>query len=89
MVFYWYSGLISHTDTSIQRHRTHLEVNRVTHPYKYVLTPPVMCSQQIFVLHCIIHWYQKFAFFHNIFSFQKLLVEVMYLLIEVFPVKHK
>ena len=31
--------------------KTHSWTNRLTHPYKYILTPPVMCSQQLFVLH--------------------------------------
>ena len=49
-----------------------LRVNRLTHPYKYTLIPPVMCTQQLSILHRIMHWYQKFAF-HNFFTFQKLL----------------
>ena len=32
---------------------THTGVNTLTHPYKYILTPPVMCSQQQFLLHWI------------------------------------
>ena len=32
---------------------THTGVNTLTHPYKHILTPPVMCSQQQFLLHWI------------------------------------
>ena len=31
--------------------------HRLTHLYKYILTPPVMCSQQLSVLH---HWMIRF-----------------------------
>ena len=40
----WY-----HTHT--KRHRAHTGVNRLTHPYEYILTPPIMCSQQPSVFH--------------------------------------
>ena len=59
---------VFHTHTYI----AHSGTNRLTYPYKYILTPSAMWSQQIPVLHWIIHWYQKFTF-HNVFSFQKLL----------------
>ena len=39
---------------------------------KYILTPPVMYSEQLSVLHWIIQWYQKITF-HNVFSFKKIL----------------
>ena len=37
-VFYWYSDLISHTQT----HTTHSGASRLTHSYKYIFTPTVM-----------------------------------------------
>ena len=37
--------------THKQRHKVHTGVNRLTHPYEYILTPPVMCLQHLFVLH--------------------------------------
>ena len=37
--------------THMQTHTTHSESNRLTQPYKYILTPPAMCSQQLSVLH--------------------------------------
>ena len=37
VVFYWYSDLISHTQT----HTTYLGASRLTHPYKYIFTPHV------------------------------------------------
>ena len=43
------SVLISPTHK--QGHTAHTGANRLTHPYKYILTPPVMCSQQLSVLH--------------------------------------
>ena len=44
-VFYWYSDLISHTQT--HKHTAHSGTSRMTHPYKYTFTPPVMWSQQL------------------------------------------
>ena len=32
-------------------HRDHTHINRPTHTYKYVLAPPIMCTQQIPVVH--------------------------------------
>ena len=38
--------------THKQRQKQQSGANRLTHPYKYILTPPVtMCSQQLCVLH--------------------------------------
>ena len=54
-----------------QRYRAHSGTSRLTHPYKYILTPPAKHSQQLSVLHWIIHWYQK-STFHNVFCFKKL-----------------
>ena len=53
VVFCWYSGLISHAHkhTYIQRHIAHSGANVLTHPYKYIFTPTVMCSQQLSLLH--------------------------------------
>ena len=51
--------------TEAQRHTEHSRINTVL--YKYILTPPVMCSQQLCVLYFtewMTCWYQKF---HNIF----------------------
>ena len=69
---------VFHTYT--QRYTAYSGTNRLTHPYKCILTPPAMCSQQLSVLHWIIHWYQKITF-HNVFSFKKLLVQSVYLFI--------
>ena len=70
VVFYWYSDLISDTNTC-----STLRDSRLTLPYECIFTILVMCSQQLLLLHYmikwIIHWYQKFTF-HNVFSFQKL-----------------
>ena len=43
--FYWYSDLIWHTHTNTQAHTPDSGSSRLTHPYKYIFTPPVMCSQ--------------------------------------------
>ena len=71
VVFYWYSDLISRTQT----HTAHSGASRLTHSYKYIFTPPAICSQQLPLLNLmikwIIHWCQKFIF-QNVFSFQKL-----------------
>ena len=58
---------ITHRDTHThtrarartQKHTSHTGANRPTQPDKYKLTPPVMCSEQLSVLHFIISWYQK------------------------------
>ena len=60
----------SHTDTA------HVGVIRLTHPYKHILTPSVMCSQQLPVLSWIILLTLKFCFtelIHSAFTFQILL----------------
>ena len=62
LLVHWFD--ITHTQT----HTVHSWARRLTHPYKYIFTPPIMCSQQLPLLHWmikwIIHWYQKFIF-HN------------------------
>ena len=47
VAFYWV--YITHTNT--QMHTAHSGVGRLTHSYKYIFTPPVMCSQQLPLLH--------------------------------------
>ena len=47
VVFYWYPDLISHT----QAHTAHSGASRLTHPYKYMFAPSVVCSQQLPLLH--------------------------------------
>ena len=49
VVFCWDSDLITfiHIHTSTLRHIAHSEVSRMTHPYKYIFAPPVMCSQKL------------------------------------------
>ena len=37
--------------TPLWHSTAHSEASRLTHPYKYILTPPVMCSQQVPLLH--------------------------------------
>ena len=74
VVFCLCSDLISHTHTDT--HTTHAGANRLTHPYKYISTPPVICSQQLPVLHCMINSLiskMSFTGFYNAFGFQKLL----------------
>ena len=34
-----------------QRHTTHTGGNIMTYSYKYILMPPVLCSQQLSLLH--------------------------------------
>ena len=56
----------TYTKTQTKAHMT-TGVNRLTHPYKYISTPPVMCSQQL----SVIHWYRKCIFFSKITHLQK------------------
>ena len=51
LVFDWYPDLMSHTRTHAHTHTLHSWVSRLTHPYKYIFTPPVICSQQLPLLH--------------------------------------
>ena len=48
------------------KHTAHSGEGRLTHPYKYIFTPPVMCLQQLPLLHQIIKWtilwYQNLLF---------------------------
>ena len=37
--------------TNKRRHTAHTGANRMTYPYKYILTPPILCSEQLSVLH--------------------------------------
>ena len=45
--FYWYSDLISHTQT----HTAHSRASKLTNPYNYMFTLTCMCSQQLPLLH--------------------------------------
>ena len=46
----WLDVTHTNTDTHTKTHST-LRASRFTHPYKYIFTPPVMCSQQLSLLH--------------------------------------
>ena len=48
VVFCWYSDLISHIHK--HSHAAHSRAIILTHPYKYILTPPVICLQQLSLL---------------------------------------
>ena len=43
----------THTHTHTERHTTHSGASRLTHSYKYIFTPPFICSQQLSVLYWI------------------------------------
>ena len=62
LLIHWFA--IPHTYT--QRHTAHSGTDRLTHPYKYILTPPAMCLQQLSALRFILHW---FSYFHILFYF--------------------
>ena len=49
LVFHTHTHTYTHTHT----HTGHVGANILTHLYKYILTPSVMCSQQLFLLHGI------------------------------------
>ena len=82
-----YSDLISHTHTHIytQRHTAHPGASRLTHRYKYIFTPTVMCSQQLSLL----HWMKKSLvskiFFPQCLFFSKIIhLQKSYLLIRCY-----
>ena len=85
VIFCLYSDLISHTHTHThtQRERER-EASIMTHSYKCIITPPVMCSQQLSLLQWMNEemnsWYQKFTF-GSVFCFQKLFTCKIYPLI--------
>ena len=59
--------------TMIQKqiHAAHSGTDRLTHPQKNILTPPVKCSQQRSVLHWLnnsLIWKMYFTEFHNVFA---------------------
>ena len=63
VVFHWNSDLISHTQTHTNTHtKTHstFGASRLTSPYKYIFTPTVIYSEQLFT-------------FHNVFFFSKII----------------
>ena len=39
-------------------HKWHTQ-RSIDHIYKYILTPPVICSQQLYMTELITHWYRK------------------------------
>ena len=53
----WY-----HTDTQT-RHTAHSGANKLTHSYKSILTPPIMCSQQL----CVLQWMNNSLISKNYF----------------------
>ena len=55
-----------------QRHTACSRARRLTHPCKYIFTPPVTCSQQLSLFHKMNISLIK-NFLSSIFSFQKLL----------------
>ena len=46
--YIWYH---THKHTNTQTHTAHSAASRLTHPYKYIFTPTVICSQQLPLLH--------------------------------------
>ena len=51
----WYDITHAYTHIHTQRHTAHPGASRLTHPYKYIFIPTVMCSQQLSLL----HWMKK------------------------------
>ena len=49
LMLLWFDMLHPHTNT--QTHTAHSETSRLTHSYKYIFTPPVICSRQLLLLH--------------------------------------
>ena len=78
----WY-----HTRTNTHRHITHWGAKRLTHPYKYIFTPLVLCSQQL----CLLQWMDnslisKVYFPQYLFN-SSWLVKVIYLLITCYKTR--
>ena len=79
----WYSDVaITHTNT--KAHTAHSGASRLTHPYKYIFTPPVICSSYFYYIkwnHSLISKiYFPVSFLFKNYS----LVKVIYLLIRCY-----
>ena len=76
----------NHTLRKIQTEFT--KTNRLTNTYKYILAPPVICTQQL-PLHCIQITDLKTSLteVHNVFAFKKLITLEAYLLIKFHKTK--
>ena len=62
--FCWYSDLFDITHTNTHKHTAYSEASRLTHPYKYIFLPSVMCSMQLSLL----HWMNNSLEFKNLLS---------------------
>ena len=51
MTWFFASTLIGYHTNNKMKTTTHIGPNRLICPSKYILTPPVLCSQQLSVLH--------------------------------------
>ena len=47
----WFNLTQTHMQTHTDKDTAHSGASRLTHPYKYIFTPPVICSQQLSLLH--------------------------------------
>ena len=63
---------IIHTQTHTQRYTEQWGASRLTQPYKYILTQPVMYSQQLSVLHRMNKWLISKIHFPQCLFFSKI-----------------
>ena len=47
----WFLLVLWFDITHPQAHTARLAASKLTHPYRYIFTPPVMCSQQVPLIH--------------------------------------
>ena len=87
-ITWFFASTLIWCHTNKQRHTAHTGTNRMTYAYKYILTPPVFCSQHLYVLHSMNN--QKLTLQSSLISWlfkNHWLVEVIYHLIRSNKVK--
>ena len=88
VAFCWYSDLISQTQTHTQTHTAYSGASRLTHPYKYIFSPTVMCSQQPSLLHWMNNSLISKIYFPQCLFFSKIIhLQKSYLLIRCYKTR--
>ena len=88
VVFCRYSDLISNTHKDTHKDTQHIQgpVDLHTHIYRYLQHLLWAHSNYLHYTEWIIYWYQKITFY-DVFSFQRLFVKVIYLLVRCYKTR--
>ena len=75
MTWFFATTLINITQTNkYTQHTEHRGTNRMTYPYKYILTPPVLCSHQmpgLYSMNNLLISKIYFTEFYNVFAVEQ------------------